>query len=284
MRIKHLFVASLFLLSTIGLAGAGETPAETTHVGLPLTGQEAVDFLTTAEVTSKPEDFDDLAITSPRRMELSDGTRTLRAIFKDENTLHRGTFRYGDGREVPMVKDSYLHEIAAYDLAVTLGFDFVPPCVERKLFNRKGSLCLWVEDSMTEAERKEEGLEPPNPRLWNKRMFAVRLFQQLISDQDFSNIRNILVDSDFRRSTRSIPPWPSTPRTRSSTSSSLPCIRAASSTALDALDHAGSKRCSHPGSSRRRSRVSGTAAIASSNGLRNRRARRGQGPVLTRYS
>jgi hypothetical protein len=168
-------------------------------VGLALTGRDAVDFLTTAEVSSKPEDFDDLAITSPRRLELTKGDRTLRVIFKDENTLYSsGMFKFGDGREVPMVKDSYLHEIAAFELARMLGLDMVPACVERKLFKRKGSLCLWVEGAMTEAERKKEGLEPPDRRLFNEQMFTVRLFQQLISDQDFSNIRNILVDSDFR--------------------------------------------------------------------------------------
>lgn len=197
MRIKHFFVASLFLLSSVGLAGAGE--ADTAPmVGLALTGQDAVDFLTTAEVSSKPEDFDDLAITSPRRLELTKGDLTLRAIFKDENTLHRGTFRYGDGREVPMVKDSYLHEIAAYELDRMLGLGIVAPCIERKLFKRKGSLCLWVEDSITEAERKEKGLEPSDYRSWNEQMFAARLFQQLISDQDFSNIRNLVVDSNFK--------------------------------------------------------------------------------------
>lgn len=197
MRIKHYFVASLFLLSSIGLAGAGE--ADTAPVvGLALTGQDAVDFLTTAEVSSKPEDFDDLAITSPRRLKLTKGDLTLRAIFKDENTLHRGTFRYGDGREVPMVKDSYLHEIAAFELDRMLGLGVVAPCIERKLFKRKGSLCLWVEDSITEAERKEKGLEPPDFRAWSEQFFTVRLFQQLISDQDFSNIRNLVVDSNFK--------------------------------------------------------------------------------------
>ena len=82
MRIKTLFVVSLFLLLSVGLGVAGETPDDKIVVGLPLTGQEAVAFLQSAEVVSKPEDFDDLAITSPRRMELSDGNRTLRAIFK----------------------------------------------------------------------------------------------------------------------------------------------------------------------------------------------------------
>ena len=198
MRIKTLFVVSLFLLLSVGRGVAGETPDDKIVVGLPLTGQEAVEFLLSAEVVSKPEDFDDLAITSPRRMELSDGNRTLRAIFKDENTLHRGIFRYGDGREVPMVKDSYLHEIAAFELAQMLGFEMVPACVERKLFSRKGSLCLWVEDAITEAERKERAIEPPDRRLFNQQLFDLRLFQQLIGDQDFSNIRNILVDRNFR--------------------------------------------------------------------------------------
>jgi len=189
---------SLFLLLSAGRGVAGETPDDRIVVGPQLTGQEAVAFLQSAEVVSKPEDFDDLAITSPRRMELSDGNRTLRAIFKDENTLHRGIFRYGDGREVPMVKDSYLHEIAAFELAQMLGFEMVPACVERKLFSRKGSLCLWVEDAITEAERKERAIEPPDRRLFNQQLFDLRLFQQLIADQDFSNIRNILVDRNFR--------------------------------------------------------------------------------------
>jgi hypothetical protein len=183
------------------LAGgaAAVTPAgEESVVGLPLTGQEAVDFLTTAEVSSKPEDFDDLAITSPRRLDLTKGDLTLRAIFKDENTQHRGTFKYGDGREVPMVKDSYLHEVAAFELDLMLRLDIVAPCVERKLFKRKGSLCLWVEDSITEAERKEKGLEPPAYKAWNEQLYIARLYQQLISDQDFSNIRNLVVDSNFK--------------------------------------------------------------------------------------
>jgi hypothetical protein len=185
-------------LLPVDAEASGDTVVQESVVGLPLTGQEAADFLRTAEVTGKPEDFDDLAITSPRRMKLTLGETSLRAIFKDENTLHRGTFRYGDGREVNMVKDSYLHEIAAYELDLMLGLEMVAPCIERKLYGRKGSLCLWLENSMTEAERQEKGLEPPDRRMWNRRMLTVRLFQQLIADQDFSNTRNIVVDSDFR--------------------------------------------------------------------------------------
>jgi len=198
MRINQLVVASGLVFILVGGAAANDTACEKPIIGLALTGPEAVSFLQTAEAVSKPEDFDDLAITSPRRMELSDGDLTLRVIFKDENTLHRGIFRYGDGREVPFVKDSYLHEIAAYELALMLGFEMVPACVERKLFSRKGSLCLWVEEAVTEAERKERGIEPPDRELFNQQIYDLRFFQQLIADQDFSNIRNILVDRGFR--------------------------------------------------------------------------------------
>ena len=198
MKTKYFLFVSVLLVVSIGFVTAGEVKVEHPTVGLPLSGQEAVDFLRSAEVTGKPEDFDDLAITSPRRLELTLECKTVRAIFKDENTTHRGTFRYGDGREVPMVTDSYKHEVAAFELDLMLDLGIVAPCVERKLFKRKGSLCLWVEDSMTEADRKEKGIEPPDRRDFNEQMYTLFLFQQLISDQDFSNIRNIVIDSDFK--------------------------------------------------------------------------------------
>lgn len=188
--------AALAVLMVVGSGAHAED--ESSVVGLPLKGQEAVEFLTTAEVTSEPEDFDELAITSPRRLELTSDGRTFRAIFKDENTLHKGTFHFGDGRKVANVRDSYKHEIAAFELDRMLDLDIVAPCVERKIHRRKGSLCLWIEDSITEAERKEKGLEPDDFRQWNEQRFLVRLFQQLISDQDFSNIRNLVVDSNFK--------------------------------------------------------------------------------------
>jgi len=193
---KTLLGLALSVLLSVTGVGAGETGDSV--VGLPLEGQEAVDFLTTAEVTGEPEDFDELAITSPRRLELTGDGRTLRAIFKDENTLHNGTFHFGDGRKVVNVRDSYKHEIAAFELDRMLDLDIVAPCIERKIHRRKGSLCLWIENSITEAKRKQEGLAPDDFRSWNEQRYLVRLFQQLISDQDFSNIRNIVVDSNFK--------------------------------------------------------------------------------------
>jgi hypothetical protein len=174
-----------------------EPPPAGRVVGLPLAGDEAVAFLRAAEVVGEPEPFDSLAITAPLKVRLTDGTRTLSGIFKDENTLHQ-RFRFGDGRQVDRVRDSYRHEIAAHELDVMLGLGLVPPCVERTLFGREGALCLWVEGAITEADRRASRLEPPDRPAWDRTMIRVRLFHRLIQDLDFTNLRNLVVDESFR--------------------------------------------------------------------------------------
>lgn len=191
-----LWLTFVVLLSVAGVLAAGESDTDSV-IGLPLTGQKAVDFLRSAEVVGKPEKFDPVAITSPLRVRLTDGKNTFRAVFKDENTLYPN-FRYGDGREVERATDSYKHEIAAFELDLLMGLDLVPPCVERKIGSRRGSLCLWAENSRPEDERREEGLEPPDPEQFKGQMREIRLFQQLIADLDYSNIRNLVVDDNFR--------------------------------------------------------------------------------------
>ncbi len=197
MRIKLILVATLVLAVVTGVEAAEERTAEAAVVGLPLTGSAAVEFLRTAEVVGEPESFDTVAITDPLRVRVSDGERTLRAVFKDEHTLYPN-FRFGDGREVERAWDSYKHEIAAFELDLLMGLGLVPPCVERMMFSRTGSLCLWVEGARTEAERRKEGLEPPDPEKFKNDLREARLFQQFIADLDFSNIRNLIVDDDFR--------------------------------------------------------------------------------------
>jgi len=198
LRINGLVVCAV-LLTVCGTAAqeTGNPPTASDVVGLPLTGDEAVAYLSSAEVTGQPEDFDPLAITGPVRVTLTDGSRTLRAVFKDEDTLYP-EFRFGDGRVVERAKDSYKHEIAAFELDRLLGLDIVPPCVERRLFKRKGSLCLWIEGAMTEDVRREKGLEPPDPEGFKDDLREIRLFQQLIADLDYSNIRNLVVDANFK--------------------------------------------------------------------------------------
>ena len=184
------------LLSAAG-AGAGELGESSAVVGVPMKGEEAVAFLTDAEIIGEPESFDEAAITGPLRVTLSDGSRTLRAVFKHEDTRYP-EFRFSDGREVEEARDSYRHEIAAYELNRLLGLDLVPPCVERKIESKSGSLCFWVESAMTEAERRMRGLQSSDPEQYRGQLREVELFQQLIADLDYSDLRNLVVDEDLR--------------------------------------------------------------------------------------
>lgn len=186
-----------FVIPVLLLLAAFVATAEEAVVGLPLNGEEAVAFLRTAEVVGEPETFDDKAITAPVRVTLTDGERTLRAIFKDESTYYP-EFKFGDGTRVERVTDTYKHELAAYELDVLLGLGIVPPCVERELLRRTGSLCMWVEEAMDEAKRRERRIKPPDLRQWYDQMHRVQLFQHLVNDLDRANIRNIVSDPEFK--------------------------------------------------------------------------------------
>jgi hypothetical protein len=49
---------------------------------------------------------------------------------------------------------------------------------------------------MDEAERVEKKLEPPDPDKWNKQMYRVRVFDELIYDTD-PNLTNVLIGEDW---------------------------------------------------------------------------------------
>jgi len=183
------------VLLTLALQATGLVPGAA-H-GLPLVGADAEEFLHTAEVLELRE-FDTRGVTRPRRAVLSDGTRQLRAVFKDiDESATKKTL--ADGEVIFLFRDSYRHEIAAYELDKLLGLGMVPPCVQRRIGADVGALCLWIEGAMTEWERKQErGLQPPDLDAWNQQMHTLRLFLQLTYDLDYRNISNVLVDPDFK--------------------------------------------------------------------------------------
>ena len=97
-------------------------------------------------------------------------------------------------------RDSWKHEVAAYELDKLLGLGMLPPTVARQIDGQRGSVQLWVEGVMTEKNRRDRGIKPKGPRdairLYNQ-MQCVRLFHQLTYNTDFTNIENVLVDPEF---------------------------------------------------------------------------------------
>ncbi|HXK10671.1 MAG TPA: hypothetical protein VMT70_13560 [Vicinamibacteria bacterium] len=183
---------AVFLLVGSGSAvAAAEEP-----YGLPLSGEAAETFLRTARLVSRRPLG--RGITHSEQYTLDDGTRTCKAVRKTIDTFKRGVTSLEGGGVYVDFTDSWKNEVAAYELDKLIGTGLVPPTVERTFSGTKGSLQLWVEGAMTEAERIRKKLTPPDPHAWNERMYAVRLLHRLAFDTDYRNLTNLILDPSFR--------------------------------------------------------------------------------------
>jgi hypothetical protein len=91
-------------------------------------------------------------------------------------------------------KDYWGYNVAGYELAKILELNMVPPYVERSVSGQHAAISWWVNDSMMEYDRKRQNLAVPEADLdsWNKQMYAVRVWHQLIYDTD-PNLTNLLI-------------------------------------------------------------------------------------------
>ena len=188
-------MTSVAAVCTILLQVASATPAPAS--GLPLEDATAEKFLKNAQIVTV-KNFDTKAVTRPKRVELTDGHTNCFAVFKtiDEYVPKK---QFANGGTELQFSDSYKYEIAAYELDKLLELGIVPPVVERRIDGEVGSLSLWVDASITEWERlKVRDIHPTDTVAWNRQMFTVRLFLQLIYDTDYQNISNLLVTPDWK--------------------------------------------------------------------------------------
>lgn len=158
--------------------------------GKPLpfrTEAEMIAYLETATVVST-EEMSAGTNKKKRKVELEQNGVRVRAI-------HRNTYDYRDMASVGFV-DSYLSEIAAYELSRLLGLDFVPPVVKRRV-KKMGSLQLWVEGATTEADRLRGNIEPPDSERFQQQVDVMRVFDNLIANTD-RNPGNMIIDPDWR--------------------------------------------------------------------------------------
>jgi len=170
-------------------------PSSAVVVGLPLEGAQAEEFLRAARVVDRTRIGGGL--TRPERLTLTDGASTRHAIWKTIDEHKMGLRQLEGGVEFDF-RDSWRHEVAAYELDKLLSLGLVPPTVERRIDGRDGSLQIWVEGAMTEDERRKKGLAAPDAEAWNAQMHRVRLLHQLTCNTDYRNPDNVLVDPAFR--------------------------------------------------------------------------------------
>jgi hypothetical protein len=157
---------------------------------------EILDFLRTAEIrriTSIPT-----GVTKPKQLLLERDGITANAIFHDVNEFDRGV-RLDSGAYVRDFRDSYLNQVAAFEVGRFLGVTNVPPTVLREVNGRKGSVALWIENTINEQDLSAEGRTPPRediPRI-SRIKENMRVFDNLINNFD-RNQTNILYDSNWQ--------------------------------------------------------------------------------------
>jgi hypothetical protein len=202
MKRATLVLSLLFFLPLYGQTQdtALTVPAQQVSLGIPKlcspfsTFSEVEEALRTAKIVDSKEIG--TGITNPIKLYLKTDTKEFKAVFKSVNERKFGITTLQKGNEVDF-KDSYLFEIVAYELDKLLGLNMVPPTVERSFNGKKGSVQLWVENCMTEKDRKLKKMSPPDLDSWNNQIFQVRLFDNLIYNID-RNLGNILIDTDWK--------------------------------------------------------------------------------------
>jgi hypothetical protein len=159
-----------------------------------LTKDQIKVFLQTAEVIhSKPSAK---GVTHPWRLTLSNGTITHDASFQPIDE-HKSEMKLESGKVELGFVDSYKYNIAAYQLAELIGLDdMLPVYVERKWQGKTGSLSWWLPVKMDDADRVLKKIVAPDTDKWNKQMYRVRVFDELVYDTD-PNRTNVLIGEDW---------------------------------------------------------------------------------------
>jgi hypothetical protein len=160
----------------------------------PPTKEQIKVFLQTAKVIKeKPSSK---GITHPWHLTLSDGTVTHDASFQSIDE-HKSQMKMESGYTEFAFVDSYKYNIAAYQLAELLGVDdMMPVYVERKWQGMTGSISWWLPVKMDEADRVQKKMTAPDTDKWNKQMYRVRVFDELVYDTD-ANLTNVLIGEDW---------------------------------------------------------------------------------------
>ena len=186
---KHLAPLLLIVVAGLLLPFAASAADDT-----PLTKEQIKQFLQTAEVIKSKQAGK--GTTHPWRLTLSNGTITHDASFQAID-VHKAEMKLESGRSEIDFNDSYRFNIAAYELAELVGLDnMLPVYVERKWQGKSGSISWWLPVKMDEAERVEKKIEVPDSDKWNKQMYRIRVFDELVYDSD-PNLTNVLIGEDW---------------------------------------------------------------------------------------
>jgi hypothetical protein len=144
------------------------------------------EFLAMAEIKGEEQIKKD-AVTNPWKLTLEKDGVTRNAAWKNPEGRMKG---YLEG---------WKYEIAAYLFDKYLGLNMVPPTIERRFHENRGSLQLWVESEMSLKTKNDKKIPTPSYKVfyWNRATYLHRFFDNLISNED-RHANNILITKDWR--------------------------------------------------------------------------------------
>ncbi len=158
------------------------------------TDEEAVEkekwevFLQNGEIVSQEQPFSEReAVTKPWKLTLEKDAVTKNALWKNCEGRMRGFV------------ENWRWEIAAYRLDKHLGLNMVPPTVEKRFQNNRGSCQLWVDAKMSLKDKYEQKIKTPSYKVfhWNRALYLQRAFDNLIANED-RHQNQFLITDDWR--------------------------------------------------------------------------------------
>jgi hypothetical protein len=182
---KNIFLMLLILTFAIGF---------NLQAFAQFTDEEAVEkekwevYLQNGEIVSQEQPFSDReAVTKPWVLTLEKDGVTKNALWKNCEGRMRGFV------------ENWRWEIAAYRLDKHLGMNMVPPTVEKRFQNNRGSCQLWVDAKMSLKDKYEQKIKTPSYKVfhWNRALYLQRAFDNLIANED-RHQNQFLITEDWR--------------------------------------------------------------------------------------
>jgi hypothetical protein len=188
----------MFLLGTlvlsVGAAAAQESTPPPAPYKVSLTDAEQERFLLEGEIVRRR--------SAPGGITNSERATLRRQGFEHDAHIQRideHKMQNAVGSTVELdFRDSYRNNVAAYRLDRILGLGMVPVTVVRRDGPRDAAFTWWVDDVlMDEKARHLKKIRVPDVEAWNRQMWVLRVFDQLIYNFD-RNLGNLLIGKDWR--------------------------------------------------------------------------------------
>jgi len=146
------------------------------------------EFLSTAKIVDQDQPWSAReAVTRPWRLTLEKDGEKAQAIWKDPEGRLKGYY------------ENWKWEIAAYRLDKYLGLNMVPPTVEKRFREERGSCQKMVDYEISLKEKYDKDIKLPNIKIywWNRALYLQRAFDNLIANED-RHQNQYLITEDWR--------------------------------------------------------------------------------------